>query len=231
METIHLIPNWFVGFHISFEVVFMLATAIIAFYAFKIFKISEQRESRNFGIAFLFLSLSYLTLIILNHLFLSVLSGNLRSLDIDDLIGLKNLALSLYVIFLTLGFLILYHTTSKFKSTPNLILLAALSIMSIKYACEKSILIYFIPATFLLFITYNYFKDYYSNKNKNTLLLSSSMFFLLLSNLSLGSVAKFFQPNLYVLAHFIELIAYGIIIYTLMRVLNYGKKTKQIRGH
>jgi hypothetical protein len=226
MEVLHLIPSWFLSFHIAFEIIFLLATAIIASYSFKIYTVSGQKQSRNFAFAFLFLSLSYLALIFINSLFLSAISGNLRSLDLDDIMGLKNMAVFFYLTFSILGFLTFYYTTSKCKSPMTYLLLGLLSLVSIHYSCEKSVLVYLIPVIFLIFISYQYFKEYYNTKNKYTLILGIAASLLLLSNLSLGFTARYFLPNLYVLAHFMELAAYSFIIYTLIKVLNYGKKKK-----
>jgi hypothetical protein len=226
MEVIHLIPAWFVGFHVSFEIIFLIATAIIATYSFKIYRASDQKQSRNFGLAFLLLSLSYLSLIVINCLFLSAINGNLRALDLDDIMGMKDFAVFLYLFFLISGFLTLYYTTLKSKTPATFLLLAILSLASIKYSCDKSISAYLIPVLFLCFVTYHYFKEYSTTKNKNTLILGLAMALLILSNLSMAYVANFFMPNLYVLAHFMELAAYSFIIYTLIKVLKYGKKAK-----
>lgn len=94
MEPLHIIPSWFINFHVIFQAIFFVATAIIAGYAFMIYHLSKQKESRNLGLAFSFLSLSYLILATVNMLFLSI-SGNTGVLELQDITSIRMVALIL----------------------------------------------------------------------------------------------------------------------------------------
>lgn len=231
MEALHLIPTWFLGLDLTFEILFCLFTALIAAYSFKIYKISEQKESKNFALAFTFLSLSYLVLIFLNSWFLSIITGNVRILDIDDFIGMKNLLVLSYTTFLILGFVTLFCTTLKAKSPSIFIALVSISLFSIFSTCNKSLIMFAIPSLLLLFITFFYFKEYRETKNNNTLLFGIAMLLLLASNIYMTFVGDYSSSNCYVISRFLEMAAYIIIILDLFSIIKNGKKKKQIRGN
>lgn len=231
MEVLHLIPNWFFGINLGFESLFFIFTAVIAFYSFKVYNLSGQEQSKKFGLAFTSLSLSYLFLVFLNSIFLSIMQGNLRALDLDDLIGIKNLAILFYVVFLLLGFITLFYTVTKLRSEPFFISLVLLSIFALMFSRDMSITIYLLSSLFLLLITFFYFREYHLTKNKNTGAMAFSMLCLLFSNISMSVVGNYFLPNLYVFSRFLEIVAYSIIIISLVKLMNNGKKKKQVRSN
>jgi hypothetical protein len=225
MEPLHIIPVWFVNFQIVFQLLFFVATAIIAGYAFRVYNLSKQRESRNLALSFSFLSASYLILTVANFFFLSV-SGNMRVLELENILGIRMLSVGLYITLAILGFVTLFYTTLKTKSSTNYLALALLSLVAIAITCNKSLMIYFVASLFLILITFNYFRDYFRTKNKNTLLISVGMLFLLLTNLCLGFSADKGMANAYVLSNFLEIVGYGFIISSLARIINNGQKKK-----
>ena len=226
METLHIIPNWFLGLNTGFEILFFIFTALIAFYAFRVYKLSDQKESRNFGLAFAFLSLSYLTIIFLNTLFLSIIHGNFRSLDFDDFMGLKNIGVLIYVVSAILGFITLFYTTLRSGSKSLYVTLLTLSLLAIGFSRDQSLMIYFISSLFLIMITLFYFKSYSLTKNKTTYYMALAMAFLFLSNLLMAFVGNYFLPNIYVLSVLLEIASYSLIIFSLTRIIKNGKKKK-----
>lgn len=226
MESLHIIPSWFFGYNIFLEVVFAIFTGVVAFYAFKIYRLSYQRESKLFGASFTFLSVSYIIMALINILFLTVSQGNSLALNIERIIDLKNVLVGLFVFSFLLGFVTLFYTTLKIESGRVYSILAILFIISINYSYDKSLTIYFLSSVFLLFINYHYFREYFIKKHKSALLTFLGMTFLLASNLSLILEANYFLPSMYVLSNILELIGYGLIILSLLHVLKNGKKKK-----
>jgi len=226
MEVIHIIPSWFLGLNIALEILFAIVTGVIAYYAFKIYRISDQRELKLFGASFTFLSVSYIFLTLINLLFLSVTQGNIHSLNVDRIIDLKDVFVGLFVFSFLLGFVTLFYTTLKIESGRVYTLLAILFIVAINYTADKSFMIYFLASIFLLFINYHYFREYYLKKNKNTLLTFIGMTFLLASNISLIVEANYFIPTMYVVSNALEFVGYGFIIASFVNALKNGKKKK-----
>jgi hypothetical protein len=209
-----------------FEMIFVLFTASIAIYSLRIYKLSEQRESRNFGLAFAFLSISYFLLIVINSLFLSVTSGNMRTMDLDEIMGLRNFAVFSHFLFLTLGFITLFYTTLKAKHERVYAILLTLCIAAIYFSCNRALIIYLVSSIFLAFISYHYLKEYRDNKNGRTLLVGLGMLLIFISNILMGFVGNYSLSNLYVLSRVLEIIAYSLIFTSLIKVFKNGKKKK-----
>lgn len=225
-HLLHIIPSWFLGLNTCFELLFFILTLVIALYAFKIYRISDQRESRNFASAFLFLSVSYIVLVIINYLFLSIISGNLMSLEIDDLLGLKNIAIFAYMAFFILGFVTLFYTTLKIRNIRIYSVLLLLSAILITLSSDKSLAIYLLSSIFLILVGYHYFREYFRLKNKNTLFVAIGILFIFISNILMGFVGSYILPDLYVSSRIFETIGYAFIITSLIKVLKNGKKKK-----
>src|SRR3989338_6247396 len=98
MAQLYSIPHWFAGFNVIFEILFIIATAMVAFYAFKIYRISSKGEIKLFGISFASLSISYLILVIVNSFFLTS-ENNTIMLTIERIADIRNIAIALYIVF------------------------------------------------------------------------------------------------------------------------------------
>ena len=226
MECLHLIPGWFVGLNILLKIILLIFTGVIAYYSLKIYRLSNQKELKFFGLAFSFLSISYFITVWINIFFLSIAGSNIRALDIDDIIGIKNLAVALYILFYMLSFITLFYITLKSKNLKIYALLIFLSIIAITFSYDKSLMLYLIPSIFLILVTYYYITQYLASKNKNTLLVSIAMAVLLVSNLCMISIPNCILPSRYVFSAFLEIIAYSLIVFSLFKILKNGKKTR-----
>ena len=60
-------------------------TALVASYAFKIYTISDQRESRLLGTGFLFIAFSYLTKALIDLFVIGEVSKGFKILNIENL--------------------------------------------------------------------------------------------------------------------------------------------------
>lgn len=227
MAVLYILPQWFLKLNVVFEIIFFLCTAIIALYSFRIYKLSEQKQTRNFAFAFSFLSLSYLILALLNSTFLSIMTGELRVLDFNKLLDIKNIAVCLYIGFFMMGFISLLYATLKLKSQRIYLALLVLAALAIRLSCQKSLTIYLITSLFLVLISFHYFREYIKFKNENTLLIGTAMSFLLISNVLMSFVGNYIQPNLYVISRLLEFLAYALIITSLYKIIKNGKKKKQ----
>jgi len=219
-------PDWFFELNLLFEILFAIFTAAIAYYSIKIYKLSSQEESRNFGWSFGFLSLSYLLLVFLNSAFMSLMASGLRAMEMDSILGLRNFIIVAYLLCFIVGLVTLFYTTLKTKSLRIYALLLALCTAAIYFSCNRSVIIYLVSSILLFFIAYNYLSEYKRNNNKNTLYVGLGMSFLFVSNILMGFVGNYIFYNFYVISRIFEIAAYSTIMFSLIRILNYGKKKK-----
>jgi len=225
METLYVLPNWFFGADIILELLFAVITLAIALYAFKIYRLSDQRELKFFGISFSFFSLSYLFWAANNFFLLSVLGDESRELSLQDIGFYNHIGIYLYLSALMLGAVTLLYTTLKTESKRTYLLLVILTATTFIFSANKAAPFYTILAIFFLFIFGHYYAECQKTTNKLTKRNTLAMGLLFLA-----SVVFIFAPNYYVnyiIVHALHGIAYALLISSLVSVINkHGQKKK-----
>ncbi|MEK6801001.1 MAG: hypothetical protein AABY10_03360 [Nanoarchaeota archaeon] len=225
MERIYILPGWFFGYSIILEFMFFLLAGIVALYAFKVYKLTYRREAKLFGGAFSFLSASYLILCLSNLFFLKI-SGNIREYWIEGVYQIKALFFVLYIVSLVSGLGTLVYATQKEKNNELYFIMIVVSILGVLLSSDKSFMIYFVSSLFLLFVVYHYISLYKLKGNRNTFFVMLGMVFFFVSNLLLMLVDDYFVPNLYALSHVLDILGYVFIFFSLISILQNGKKKK-----
>ena len=80
MVNLSFIPSWFFGYGVILELAFAVITLAVSLYSFKIYRMSDQEQSRLFGISFLLFSISYFIQSALNFAILSELNEKFFSI-------------------------------------------------------------------------------------------------------------------------------------------------------
>jgi len=217
-----LVPQWFFGFDIIMQLLFSLATAFVAFYSLKLYKISEQREIRLFCTAFILIAFSYLIKALTNWFVITQIQDRVRSLTLNNvnLIGL--LGIHAYLILFTAGLATLAYLTFKIKSPRAYILLLAINIVFIILSQNKAFAFSTLSSLFILFICINYLIEFKLNKNPRTILIFLAFLGLFISGLDFFFISDFYTN--YVISHFIELASYALILTSLYLT---ARKTKK----
>ncbi len=213
----HYVPSWFLGYDLLFELVFAIIALVISIYAFKVYKLTEQKQSKIFGIAFLLISTSYFIQIFLNFILILRLNENISlitkiiHLEIINTIGIYS-----YMFFFIAGLITLTYMTLKIKSIKTYSLLFIVIILSI-LLCNNTYMFFLISSILLSYILIHYIINYINKKQAKTLLVLFAFAFLLFS-----SIHFIFSVNheiYYVIGHFFELIAYILIFINLVLAL------------
>src|SRR3989344_7613445 len=103
MTQIYLVPRWFQGYDVTFEIVFALITLAVSLFSFKIYKLSQQKESKYFGISFLLISLSYFVWAFLNLRLVSEIKEGVSALELKDLLVFSTASIYIYMILAMVG--------------------------------------------------------------------------------------------------------------------------------
>lgn len=224
MHQLYLIPGWFYGYDIVFEIIFGLITLFTAWNAYKVYKASKEKNIRSFGIGFLLVSLSYFVWAIIN-LFIVSDMGGARVLELPDILVLSTISIYAQIILFITGLALLASSTLKSNDDKLFALLFFISISAVCSASNKFFSTYSIAAILLLFISVHYISEFRRKRNKITGTISIAF-----SLLSLGTIELLFAGSTYlpyVISHLIILIAYIIILVSLITILKHGKKKKQ----
>jgi hypothetical protein len=229
MAHLYSVPDWFLEINLAFHLVFIIVSALVALYAYRIYKLSGQRELKLFSLSFAFLSLSHLVEVFISIFFLSVSGTDVHPLIIQRIPDVQNISVAFYILFFILGLVTLLYTTLKIKRLRVYTLLIVLTFAAINYSFNKPIMIYLISSLFLLFVNYHYLMEYREKRNCNLFLVFVGITALFLSNLLL-----LLEPNsilTYVSSNTIELIGYIFIAFSLLKVIKDGKKKKPVRDN
>jgi len=209
--------GWVFAYDFAFEVVFALITLAIAFFSFKIYSFTSERQLRNFGLSFLSISASFAVLALFNlglpglitkitSPFLSLEEGNIVRVVLAGHMGL-------YII----GVITLAYMTLKVKSEKTYYLLLALTFLSIIAATHKLYLFYSIASVLFGSVALHYGAHYFRKKSVNKLLVFLGFSALTVANLVL--VFSVTNAYYYKAGHFLQLGGYSLLLINLVRML------------
>ena len=103
-------PSWFFGWDVGFELVFAIILLTISIFAFKAYKISDQKKIKYIGYGFLFIGISYIIQSVFNFLIISKLDDNLcRIILLKQIVLLEALALYFHLTLWTIGLMFLVY--------------------------------------------------------------------------------------------------------------------------
>ncbi|MGV8172538.1 MAG: hypothetical protein ACP5OA_07655 [Candidatus Woesearchaeota archaeon] len=223
MPNIFACPEWFFGYDIALEVIFAIVTLIVSFYAWKIYKVTDERNIRLFSLAFLFISVSYMVQSLLNIIMLTQMEDEVCSLINLQSIYLLNLfGIYLHAILFLIGLLLLTYIALKIYSLQTFVLLFILVFTSLYVSPYKTLLLYILSTTLLGFISYYYIANYWNNRKSTTLLVAIAMVILFAGYMHFIFATD--NQTYYVMGHVFELIAYILVLINLTIILRAGKQ-------
>jgi hypothetical protein len=225
MAYVFITPTWFFTYSIILEVLFTIITGMVSMYSFKIYRLTEERQARIFGFAFLFIALSYLAEAVLNFILLFKFDDAVSTLiQLKNVFLLNLFGIYAHALFFIIGIIILTYVTLKVKSPRVLSLLLSLILVTAIFTTNKVFMFYMLSTVLLIHTVIYYFAHYNQNKNKNTLLVLIAMIFLLFS--SFHFVLATNSQVYYVIGHILELIAYVLLLSNLLIILKNDKKKR-----
>ncbi len=221
-------PRWFFGVDAIFETIAIIATALLALEAYRLYKFTRKVTHKYFSLSFLLISLAFIAKVITNLLLYfpslrqATVSWILKKYYILQETNLVYAAGNLAFRFLMLlGLLGIFWIIGESREKNKLLILfyfisltSFVSIFSV-YVGGIAIPIYFIfhitAAIFLAYITYFYYETYKMRKRKGTLSISLSFFFIFLSQLVF--MFLIITLSVYALAEFLQLAGYMLLLY------------------
>jgi len=224
MAHLYLVPNWFFGISIFLELLFAVVTIAVAYYSYKIYKLSGQRETKIFSLAFLFIAVSYILWACINFFIAAQLNQNLRALDFQEIgriIGLNQFAIYAFFVFFIIGLITLTYTTLKINNRRTYILIILTSLLGLFLSCNVSLTFYLLSSVLLFLISGYYYEEYQLRKNKKTLITLVAFTCLFFGNLNFIFTANNYVY--YVIGHILKLAAYGLILFNLVSIFKKQK--------
>ncbi|MBI2631584.1 hypothetical protein HYW75_01115 [Candidatus Pacearchaeota archaeon] len=216
MVYYYLIPKWFFGLDVSLKFLFAFITLAVSFFSYKIYKLSEHRETKLFGISFFLIFLSFLSSGLVNSI---VLSGAKSAEDITHFVIERNtyflfIGLFLHMVFYISGLITLVYTQFKLKNGKVYYIMLGLALLIIFSAYNKVVTFNILAVFLITFIIYNYINDYAKSGNKKIILVIIAFVLLLLSSANFSFSLAYYQA--YIVGHILELMGYLLIALSLI---------------
>ena len=212
MSLSYFAPSWFFGYDIALELIFTIITFVVAMFALKIYKATDQKQVKLFGISFLLMSISYFIESIFNFMILSKANEEIcRVIKIQSIIFFDTMGIYAHMILMTLGLVTLVYMTFKTKKKRIFWLLLLTSLSGIILSRNKLYIFFVLSTIYLAFISWHFITNYLKNKQKKTLLIALAFLLLLF-----GDIHFMFSVNhqpFYVIGHVLELFAYLLILW------------------
>jgi len=224
MTLLSFSPPWFYGYDVVLEIGFALTALIIAFFAFKIFHITDQRPVWLFGISFLLIAISYVIQSLLNLLIVTQTDTfvcNALKLPYISLFG--TYGIFVHMLFMTAGLVLLTYMSFKIEKPRVLWVLLSVALIAIFSSVSPLHVFFLLSTTFLAIILWHFISNYRQTRQMATLLVVLAFAFLLFG--SVHFLISVDHELYYAIGHVLELFAYMLILANLYVVLSHGKKT------
>jgi hypothetical protein len=132
------------------------------------------------------------------------------------------LSIYAHLILFISGIVILSYLSLKVKNWKVLLMMLFISITTIIFAADNRAVVYLIPAILLGFIIAQYFIEYNKTGNPRNGMMLFAFIFLLIGKFNLFLPAS--GEITYVANHILEMIAYSLVLGTLIYVIKHGEK-------
>lgn len=217
MTKFYIVPQWFFGYDIAFEILFGIITLLIALYSFHIYRLSYQRECRILGGGFLFISLGYFTWSALNLYIAGQLDSSGLEIPLRQISSLATLGVWAHIGLLVAGAATLAYMTLPARSERAYTIFVTLSLLVVVFALKKALAFYFVSSFLMFIVLSHYFMTYLKHRHKGTLLMFFAFFFVFLGNVDF--IFATLHPLHYFVGHVFHFIGYIFAFISLLSVL------------
>jgi hypothetical protein len=211
MYTLYSIESSFILYAIILQLLFALITFSVSLVSYKVYRITQNTNTKSMVMAFLFVCGSYGIQAIFNFLILlRVRHSDFVMFGIHPLSVLNEQGLYLHVVFMAVGLSILMYNAFKTK-TRSLLWYLILSSLMILFVSRNILTGFFmLTSLYLGFLAFHYYVNFQDKKTKGAFLITSAFSFLFVGNLMfvVMSASTFF----YSLGHLFQFIGYILIL-------------------
>lgn len=215
-------PLWFIQSEIGIQLIFAIVTLLVAFYAYRVYRIARQENSFYLGAGFLSISIAYFIQAFFNFLllrqvttcgFLSFMAGH----QVQSTMTLSVLVVFLHMLFMVAGFSVLSYITLKERNIKSFYLILILSVASLIFAGNMSVMFYVLLTIMLAFITIQYGLRFNKKPTIDTFIVFLGFGIVFLGKIQLALASAL--SALYISGHIVTLAGYLLLLINLMRVV------------
>ncbi|MFA5856049.1 MAG: hypothetical protein WC867_01725 [Candidatus Pacearchaeota archaeon] len=216
MALAYYLPNWFFMYDLILELSFAVILGLVAFLAFRIYKITSHKQTFWLGLGFSFIALSNLIESVLNILIIIKTDNLLSILNNISFSLLNDLSVYSHILLRIIGLTILVYMTFKLEKIQVLGLMLITSILILFFSKDFIYSYYLLSTIYLLVISGYFIKSYFRTKRASTFLIMLAFIFLTIDT-TIFVLWRNHELS-YVLGHFPELLAYLLILWNFLLV-------------
>ena len=219
-----LLPSWFLGYGTFLELLFFVITALVAFYAWKVYSITGKESAKGMFGAFALFSGAYLALLVTS--IYSILGTGYVMPEAVCSVS-ESFRHPMFLVYMVLYLAGLVRLGTAIFNIPNkLLYYLVTTIMSVALimSSDTELLFNIVSAVILLFIGYHTLMKYY--KRKNIIIL---YFYILIIFLLLGRIHYFITSHddaICVVDHTVTFIAHAVLFVVVFLVMQHGFKKR-----
>lgn len=218
MNYFNIVPSWFLMHDILFKFLFAIVTLAVSIYSFRVYKICKQKQTKYFGLAFLFFSISYFIQSFLNLAIISKINESICTLaKISSVAIFNSWAMTIHMIFFLTGLITLLYMIGNLENKKMYFALLITSLLSLIISVDAIFWFYLLASVYLTFILHHYINNFKNKKNKKTLIILVAFSLLFLSNIYF--IFAINHAIYYIIGNLSELTAYILILVNLILVL------------
>jgi len=211
MSTIFMSPSWFFGYDILFELFFFIISLVIALYALKVYRATNQKLAKYFGYGFLLVAAAYLIQSISNYLVYSKLNSQICQVaKLSSVATVDAIGTYAYMLLMISGLVVLLFVSLKSDKKRTLWILLLVSAIAIILSKNSMYVFYLLSTIYLTFIAWNFIENYLKNKKMMTLTVALAFIFLWFGTFHF--LISVNHASFYVLGHILEFFAYIMIL-------------------
>ncbi len=215
MAILNIGPQWFQGYDILFNIVFAVVTLFIAILSYKAKMVTKEKKYSFFGSAFLLIAIAHLIFVVF---------ALLRDY-VGFLIEPFDFIFLIHILLMLLAYTILLIVILKIENKKITSLIFALILLMVLFSYQYFIKFHIISFVLLVFLTWQFFRNYQNKRNINTKFVYVSFFLLACSHIFFAAIQT--SVALYVAGEVLQLIGFILLFFMLMRLVLYNGRKKR----
>ena len=214
-------PSWFSGMAISLELLFAIVTMLIALFAYRAYKVVQERDVLLFGIAFFSIGLGYLQEVIYNASQLFSLTRYSLSPIIGPVANTMNIGFMvalIHMITFIFGLSLLVYLILPRRNKKLFVIIAGLGLIGLFTSSNIVLTFFLINSLMLLALTLHYYQLFLKKNSKSSLYNFIGFGSIFLGQLQLAIATQEFS-TLYIASHITTLFGFILLLLNLFRVM------------
>jgi len=203
--------DWFDVLATLFYIFSFIVSALISSFSYKVYKLTKEKKFRNFSIAFLFITLSFVVQAATNL----IIYFNLQK-GSDFILAAINNGFTGYALLTIAGFFLLALLSLKITDIKVISLVAVLIIVALFVSPAFIVAFHLILLALLAFLTFNFYKNCCEKKSLNS--KTVFMAFLFMTFAHIFHLAGRYTAPVFIAGNIIQFIGYLALLIAILRV-------------